>query len=672
MKQLLSSENLSIINIPKLSKIWVDIDCLSLQNSKWVANLEIVKTEEESLIWAIIPSWDKLPWYKLFINKHWSLTCLQILWLFPEIENKLWINFQYLISTLSQSIKIAIVKLLKMYPKDEQNKVLDIIYSSAIHDWIPEEFINQIRDTKITTSLHSRNVISRVNKRKDNILESLNIKHDFFDIMRTEFKYLFEKSLYMRWEQLIYDYLKIFSVSDRARLINKYENNPEFVVKTCGNWNVTISRNKYFIKEWSEQNISTHNNENLITIKPITEEQLMSKTQLIKNNLRINYWKKLLQRTKSHEEKVIILHDAVESLNKIIQYFPWNNADNCWQNPVDIVKTKEMQCVWKAIVSHIFLDKLWIKHKWCYQISHVALIIYIDWKEYLFDTNVDELWSCPEISWAEKDWKMFVCTSLANWDTWRLMRYQLVDAEQMCFWAIANNIIQDNPIVFQQISAYHDLLLYFRNKPCITHNINLGSAYMQFWDLDKAIFYYQKELEIDAESHITYANLGKCYYLKKQFLESYLSFLDAIYYWFDINSLLNYQEHLEELRTSQYFTSRKSLTAEQNEFIESFLTNKNWKLWNQNPKDNYLKALSIDPTNENIWYLIYQNAKWKQKVIARFLNEYFENHKIIFDSESFKYYRIETKDLFYQFIKLHYNQDYDGMFDLFCSLEGKD
>lgn len=302
-------------------------------------------------------------------------------------------------------------------------------------------------------------------------------------------------------------------------------------------------------------------------------------------------------------------------------------------------------------------------------ISHVALIVYLDNKQYLFDTNWDEYESCIEMTWIEKDWKMHVCHSLSIWDSWRSIRYQLIDAEQMCFWAIAGNLIQDNPIAFEQISSFQTLLAYFNNKPCITHYINLANAYMHFWDIDAAIIYSKKELEIDNKSYIAYANLWECYFMKKQPLESYLSFLDAIYYWFDINSIINYRQHLEELRTSQHFTSRKSLNTEQREFIESFLNWKNSWWLNKNLKENYYKALSIDPTNEDIWYIIYMNSSWKQKVLANLLNEYFSNYKIIFDLESFKHYHIETKDLLYQFIKLHYNWDYDWMFELFRSLE---
>lgn len=88
-----------------------------------------------------------------------------------------------------------------------------------------------------------------------------------------------------------------------------------------------------------------------------------------------------------NEEKIAAYElEVIQEIFKMINIFPYHlNKEANGYNPKEIVKTKEIYCVWFALIVHGLLEELWISHEWIDILQHVAIKINIWWKPYLFD-----------------------------------------------------------------------------------------------------------------------------------------------------------------------------------------------------------------------------------------------------------------------------------------------
>lgn len=136
----------------------------------------------------------------------------------------------------------------------------------------------------------------------------------------------------------------------------------------------------------------------------------------IRETLDIKYFKKKIEWTWSEEEKEEIREEIALNILREVHKFPWlklESASNS-SSPKKILESKEMVCVWKAIISSQFLLELWIEHYALKIPRHSALSIILSWKEYYYDpTWNNDMYEINE----DKLWKNW------NYHTFKYIRY---------------------------------------------------------------------------------------------------------------------------------------------------------------------------------------------------------------------------------------------------------
>lgn len=653
----------SVPKIPKLSEIKISIFERVLSYTENIWNIGYVETENWHEGNVVIPNWNKNWGHNILVPKDWELSFLQILKIIPELEQKLNINSQELYTFLAETLKITIVKFLRNFPKNEHEKLISSIVEAAILDGVSEEFINLIKSIKITPTLHIKNIIFRINKRTKKVLQNKN-NTVFLDIISADLSLLLENIIFKRWKNLIYEFLKVFNLVHRNAVIEKYRNDPNLILEEKPDWTIifyeiTKNTNSSDIDNLSEN--WTKEREQVkkvvITILPIMDSQLKEQDILIRESLNIDYWKNLISNAPDENKKTAHIFAAIESLRQIISYFPHNTYSRYWQNPLEIIETNEIQCVWKSIVAHVFLEKLGIPHKWCIQMEHLDIMVFINWKQYLLQTNSNQLVLVSENIVDNKKWKIYTSKNFWLPNSWRIVNYQLWDPEYICFFAMAWNIVNwyfDN---LRKIECYKKLLEYEWLNPIMWHNHNLWNEYHMIWDLENATKYFYAELKFFPFNKYPYLSLWNILFSKWKYLNAYFNYLNAIYFDCDINSW-NLREWLINCRSKIEPNTPVKLTDKMKRSI-------NWTIKTRNcsPKQ-ILKALSYDPTNYELWWKLWLRWSSIQNDVAIQLYAFFKNK----DYTIWNHVKPEVKDIVFQCILFYSNWEYQKIFDLFCSL----
>lgn len=126
------------------------------------------------------------------------------------------------------------------------------------------------------------------------------------------------------------------------------------------------------------------------------------------------------------------LHKFPYQLNNGEQSSPWN--------PSEIIKTKEIFCVWFSIIAHAFFEELWIEHLTVSEPYHIYLIVHIWWKDYRFDASVNE-----DFDSQQEGYEFIVDTSwnIEGWLDFYDDEYVFEDAEEELFSSLKRNYFND-------------------------------------------------------------------------------------------------------------------------------------------------------------------------------------------------------------------------------------
>jgi len=655
------------IELPRLSEIKINILKRALLDTYSIWNICYEETENWYEDEAIVPNWYENWGYNILVPKGWELSCLQVLKLIPKIEEKLNINSQELYIFLAEILKVSITKFLKNIPENEHEWLINNIIETAISEGVPEEFINQVKLTRIIPTFHIKNIITKIDKKTKGILRNKNNQEVISDVISSDLHLLLENIVFKRWKNLIYEYLKIFNVIHRNAAIEEYRNSPYFILEEKPDWTIVVYE---ITQKTDSSNIDTSSKgwtkekeqikKEVIAILPIMNSQLKEQEISLRESFDVDYWKEIISNAPDDNKKTAHIFAAIESLRQLISQFPHDLNSFYWQNPSEIAKTQEMQCVWKSIVAHIFLEKLGISHKWCLQDSHIDIMIFLNWKEYLLKTNTNQSILSSENIVDNKKWKIFTSKNFRSSISWRPMSYQLWDPEYMCFFAMAWNIINNHSNIQLRIDCYKKLLEYEWTKPIIGHNYNLWNEYKRIWDLENSYKYHYAELKVFPLKE-TYLWLWNILFAEGKYLDAYYNYLNAIYFGCNINSW-NFRKWLVDCKL-------KIAPNIPIQLSDKMKRNINWVIKTKNcSKKHILKALSYDPTNSKLWFKLWFSCNSIQHDVAVQLYWFFSKDDNIVEN----YVKSEVKDIFFQCIWFYHNWDYQKIYDLFCSLWDSD
>lgn len=119
--------------------------------------------------------------------------------------------------------------------------------------------------------------------------------------------------------------------------------------------------------------------------------ELDKKEILLRDKIWIDILKKELDEIRQNWNQELITQKEIEASNAIIKAlyeYPYQltNEEN-WYKINNILKTKEIYCVWFSIIWHAFLTELWIKHNCWLELWHIALELNIWTNKYYFDAT---------------------------------------------------------------------------------------------------------------------------------------------------------------------------------------------------------------------------------------------------------------------------------------------
>lgn len=299
------------------------------------------------------------------------------------------------------------------------------------------------------------------------------------------------KLFFERGKQNLFEYMKIFTQEDYDHIRN--EKKDDFTKK-----NIVFNQQKH------EYDTIEYYLKDKIWVLGYQEEL---------NQLR-KIWNIKQLVTKEYEVAEKILHE--------IYTYPRNDskeANNDGKNvsPVHILKSKQMICVGKAILWHIFLSSLWIKHKGAQVPGHSALVVeFSNKKEYYFDPTQQKHLIEIDRSNGIEDWAYIYLHRLRMFlHTW--------DPENILIWDI-----------------YH-------NKWCF-----LGSHKR----CEEAILWYDKAIQLNSKDNAAFLGKWIILYVLKKYEEAIKCFDETIklysieehaYYlkWKSLYKLKRYEEAIE-------------------------------------------------------------------------------------------------------------------------------
>ncbi len=244
----------------------------------------------------------------------------------------------------------------------------------------------------------------------------------------------FDNTFLKRWVQMLRQELGMFTMKDFIQLCKDHGIYDEVFDE---NWKFKIGIDKdkiskLFKKKWKYITIRNLDLDNTINEK--IEKKLRKEIAIEKYKTQLSRLRNDLKKEKDTQKKWEIQKEVdkleLEASNKILQAlhkFPYQDLWTSYQ-PSTIKATKQMQCVWFSLVGHALLSELGIKHKWIHELWHIALLVEIWEKKYIFDATVKDnnrllkykiiKWSWL-YQWIETE-KNFEKTTIYDWYVWEV------------------------------------------------------------------------------------------------------------------------------------------------------------------------------------------------------------------------------------------------------------
>lgn len=688
-----SNKTLDIENFeyPKLSEVYINVLDFVGKNTEniWNITYTLVRNWDSNNAISAVDDWKW--WFDIKVPIDWKLSFFQVLKLMPQFENYLWLNTENFFKHLAQILKITIAKTIKLFPKEKRQLFVKQIIDTAISDWIPDDFLNQIIQVKINDSVHTRNTIARFNNKIDNILwKSWNegsadinpldqfLKNSFWikpdkekqskdflhDLISTDLSYLFELMHFRRWKNLIYDYLKVFNDTERKAILDKYLDDPNFEINTHPTWEIDIydKTSTLQVNHWAISLEEKFSKRLILRLVPVTELELNDLEKLLKDQFDVNYWNDVISRAPNEQIKNELILSAINALKKLLANFPRNDIiPSKWHNPADIAFSQNMKCVWKAIIASIFLEKLNIAHKGCLQNKHINLMVYVNNRSYVFDPQNTTAIQNFEIITNKNIGKTYIGKYKYKQES--TLIYQLWEVEYMCMMAMLNN--ENNYHNQNNIEKLQD---YQLSKPIIGFNSNMWENFYNIWksnqsndDLLKAKSHFEKEIKYFPLNYIAQYQLWVLYMNNWEYLKAYFHLIYAIKYWInndndywnDVNVIVNLCR--EKLIPNRTLNILWNVQVE----IDNILKKEEISY------DDLIKILAYDPINKDILNKLFYKCTWnKSGLILAFLNFLHRKDKYIADTLSF-----EITDQFFKCVEHYHKGEFEKIFEIVVSFD---
>lgn len=140
-----------------------------------------------------------------------------------------------------------------------------------------------------------------------------------------------------------------------------------------------------------EQVILTHQDNNIEI--HVSDQELDKTERLLRKKIGIDELKQeliLSRNAKNSYEVEKIEKKALDSICETIFEYPYQlTGEKQGYQLSRMIETKELFCVWTALLGHAFLSELQIRHKWVEEAGHARLNVYI-WKGiYKFDPSLN-------------------------------------------------------------------------------------------------------------------------------------------------------------------------------------------------------------------------------------------------------------------------------------------
>jgi tetratricopeptide (TPR) repeat protein len=313
-----------------------------------------------------------------------------------------------------------------------------------------------------------------------------------------------------------------------------------------------------------------------------------------------------------------IAKKELEVANKIIKElyksFPYQlTKEHYWSQPSKIQQSKELYCVWYSIVGHVFLEELWIKHKWLQMPSHSALEVNIWWEKYLFDATIDDwevlefkywekIWIYKKIKFQENNFNYIVKIKKAySWNTEKILLTQIYTNK----WIALKELWR-----YKEAVKMYEKAIELDPKNIAAYN-NKWIALSELRRYEEAIKMYEKAIELDPKNIVVYFNkwnvldnLWKYEEAIKMFdkaIELDSNYIDAyINKWNALSELRRYEEAIK-MYDEAIKLDPKNIAAYNNKWNS---LNKLWKY--EEAIKIFNNLLKLDPKN-----FIFYNNKWE-------------------------------------------------------------
>lgn len=316
----------------------------------------------------LVEKWETKDWikkYKLFLPK--DLKIWELAWIILRI-NKITYQDEIPKHAISQNIKAifekAIFELLKLkrkhsWTKEEKRLEKSISkYIKIYEKYFPQEDLSKFSSENLDNQIFNhypnlQQIRELWNLEKTNSV--IEAEREIDDWLSDNMKSWIDIAIFEKAKQTLFNFMQTFTNEDYEDV--KWEKDVHF-------------RFTKFFDE-VEQDLKD----------AIWIEEAKKELDLLRKN-----WDKqeIIKKEKEVIQKILYV---------IVNNYPRNNSsdakENAWNSsPINILENKEMVCVWKSILSHVFLEYLWIKHYWANLPWHSALVVELSNKEkYYFDAT---------------------------------------------------------------------------------------------------------------------------------------------------------------------------------------------------------------------------------------------------------------------------------------------
>lgn len=316
------------------------------------------------------------------------------------------------------------------------------------------------------------------------------------------------------WSKQIFDNLWIFTNSDSINLKNNIDWNNSQINPSIEKifWN--DKRRIHFDKDLGSQQYLYFLSDVEKKLKDkLNFNQIKQNIENARNSWNIEMIKKL------EKEFVDILIFEIHLYPRVLE----NDNPQSYQ-PQNIIHNEFMICLWKSIVSHVFLEEIWIKHNVVNQPWHSTLMVYIWEKKYLFDptnsqilSQIDEKWTI----WTYNRWSVNFF-SQTQWREFKSIEifYNELSSED---WLISQILINKSTylvVKWKYIEAEQYLLRALKLNPnSLEAYNNIAALYWQIWLYELAEKYYKLSLEKfpindTAKIWLIWINIQNNYFIK--------------------------------------------------------------------------------------------------------------------------------------------------------------